>query len=215
MQRNLLRFPVAACLLLFAMRGMADANVIVNGSFEQPDISSGGTYETFTAGDTGILGWTVFGQSVDIVSGGSYGGAAAGSQMLDLDGTPGPGGVMQAFATNPGTEYAFSFAYRRSGRSATVSLLDSSGDLVTPISIAGSSDWVTFADTFIAREGTTILKFLSNTSSGNDGLYLDAVSVVATSAVVPEPGSLALLACGGLGIVGGWVRKRRSAVAAA
>ena len=41
---------------------------------------------------------------------------------------------------------------------------------------------------------------------------IDNVSIVAeTSTVVPEPGTLALMGMGGIGLVGGWYRKRRNA----
>ena len=91
--------------LLFAIGTFPAFADIVNGGFEDPNISSSGNYYLTVYSPNAdavcsqtpsvqiITGWTVTGCSVDIVRGPSW--AHSGSQGIDLAGTPGPGGVEQ------------------------------------------------------------------------------------------------------------------------
>src|SRR5262249_31338272 len=78
----------------------------VNGGFEEgPPV---GNYRAFAAGSTDIKGWVVTRASVDVV--GPYWPAAEGKRSIDLHGSPGLGGLSQAFATKPGRSYLVTFS---------------------------------------------------------------------------------------------------------
>jgi len=86
-------------------------NLIVNGSFESPTAQDG-SWVTISSGGSELLPWSIALSGVDVVSSGWYSALALeGSQVLDLDGTPGPGQITQSFATTPGVTYTLSFGY--------------------------------------------------------------------------------------------------------
>jgi choice-of-anchor C domain-containing protein len=89
------------------------ANLIVNGDFESPAVNNiAAGFDTYMSGQT-FPGWTVGGDSVDIVCDNSsswvWWKAASGHQSVDLNGN-GPGSVFQEVATIPGQAYQLSFA---------------------------------------------------------------------------------------------------------
>ena len=88
-------------------------NLLQNGSFELgPDP---GFYLPLNPGDTSINNWAVISSSVPGGGGGGidyYGTgwvSSDGSRSLDLNGTPGVGGIYQDFTTKPGLKYVVSF----------------------------------------------------------------------------------------------------------
>jgi choice-of-anchor C domain-containing protein len=176
----------------------ARANLIMNGSFELgiPEQNS------VPVGSTGITGWTVTRDQIDLV--GSYWSASDGVRSLDLNGTPGVGGIAQSFSTVPGHIYDVQFdqaanpslggristmAVTAAGQTANFSF-DDTGDTFTDMG------WVRRDWEFNAVDSSTTLEFYSlDTSNPNYGPALD--HVVVTDAV-PEPSSLALLGIGGI-----------------
>jgi hypothetical protein len=68
-------------------------NLITNGSFESPSIWQSNSVVEYDAGSTAMPGWTVGGNSVDLV-GESYWQAEDGDQSVDLSGSA-PGSVSQ------------------------------------------------------------------------------------------------------------------------
>ena len=112
------RFPRALTALLGAaliLAGTAPAaqaaQLVVNGNFESGP--NPGSFAILRGGDTTIPGWTVTGVSVDYI--GTYWRGADGGRSIDLDGTPGPGGIMQVIATRPGATYVLSFMLSANG----------------------------------------------------------------------------------------------------
>jgi choice-of-anchor C domain-containing protein len=99
--------------LIFQNPGGCGDGLLSNGSFESgPDP---GLFLPLNPGDTSINNWTVISSSVP---GGGGGGidylgtgwrSSHGSRSLDLNGTPGVGGVYQDFTTTPGLKYIVSF----------------------------------------------------------------------------------------------------------
>ncbi len=162
-------------------------NIITNGSFEQPVT---GWYLTMPSLD--LPGWTVTEVSVDVVSGNGYFGADAadGAQLLDLDGSPGPGQITQPFNTVPGALYQLSFAYannyvQQPSASALVRVFDATGDRLGPDTVIhatsahGSLDWRFYSKTFTAGKTITTLEFTSLSASNiYGGILLDAVAVI-------------------------------------
>ena len=196
-------FLVLAAVLATAIHS-TDAAIITNGSFETPDTA---TFIYITAGQNTISPWVVGLTGVDLAdvnNGFVVGPAFEGTQYIDLDGSPGPGQLTQAFATTPGLIYAVTFAYANNyfnqptGASATVRLFDGLGDRLNQsishtTSASGNLDWTVFNGQFTAVQSTTSIEFTSlSVGSSQGGILLDGVAVQ----IVPEPASAALLLLG-------------------
>jgi choice-of-anchor C domain-containing protein len=128
-----------------------------------------------------------------------------GLKGIDLDGTPGPGGIQQTFDTMIGTQYSvlFDLAGNPVG-GPTIKEVEVSAagvDAIYTFDVTGKSlaamGWVTKEFKFVATSTSTTLAFRSLTSSGNWGPALDNVRVSAVpTGVVPEPQTYAMMAAG-------------------
>jgi choice-of-anchor C domain-containing protein len=202
-----------AVTLIFGLLTNANANLIVNGSFEQG--TDPGVWAQLPNGSTDIVGWVVGPDAIDYK--GTYWVASDGGRSLDLDNSPGFGGIMQTFATTPGETYEVTFDFAGNPYP----------DLDPPIkymgvSAAGQSagfffdvtghdttnmGWETHTWQFTATGSSTTLAFYSLDSFGTEhsgifGPALDNVSVL----IIPEPATLSLLGLGSLVLL----RKRRA-----
>lgn len=99
---------LAAGLVSQAEDEKAAKNLIVNGGFEDgPEVpASPGFLPTDKDADT-IKGWKVTRGQIDLIDG--YWKAAEGKRSLDLNGSPGAGGVKQTIATEKGKKYKLTF----------------------------------------------------------------------------------------------------------
>ena len=198
--------------LLFAIGTVPAFADIVNGGFEDPNISltQSQFYLTVDSGQNTITGWSVTGTSVDIVN--TIGGSSwahSGSQAIDLAGTPGPGGVEQSISTTTGVYYDFSFwaSSNDSGGPFPKSLVVGWGDnSPIPVNTPGQGSWGFFSYTVKATGSSTTIS-LSTPISGDFGPLVDDVNV---QVHVPEPGSLWGLGAG-LVLFLGLVLRPRSA----
>ncbi len=203
-----------AVLILVFAASAARANDIVNGSFETPLAPVGG-FTNFLGGSTGITGWTVVGPEASIVSG-SYASlgftfpAEDGNQWLDLTGdlSNRVEGVMQTFATTPGTTYSVSYFVGNQvnpggpwGTTSTVNVLVDGALIQTATNTLGTGGttqvWEQFSTSFLATSSSTTLEFLnedplSDNSNGLDNVVVTPGAVVST----PEPPTLLLLVLG-------------------
>jgi choice-of-anchor C domain-containing protein len=85
-------------------------NLVVNGNFSRP-VQPKNSYETVYPSAQKIPGWTVGGDSVDLM-GSTYfklpSASSSGSQAVDLSGSA-PGSLTQTISTTPGTSYTLTW----------------------------------------------------------------------------------------------------------
>jgi Protein of unknown function (DUF642)/PEP-CTERM motif len=204
------------------------ANLIINGSFELPNVSGGGTIgpigSQLFAGSTELTGWSILTGSVDVVNSSGWA-PVDGNQSLGLPGfEPSAGEIAQSFSTTVGASYEVTFEYANhplstSGSSALVDVIDgNSASLLSQTlthygSTATDMNYTLFTGTFVADSTTSTLELgWQSLGVANDyyGFVVDAVSVVPMASAVPEPTSLWMMSVGviaTLGFVG--LRRRR------
>lgn len=214
-------FIAATAAFALLAGGAQAANLLTNGGFEQTGGAtlSGSYGYTYGPGFNPTLpGWSVTSGTVDVVLGSSlWGPAAEGALALDLNGYN-AGAISQTFATLAGQKYFVSYAYSRNPAGApdpATALLSvgSFSQLVTAASSGafGSAfnvQWQNGGFSFFATGPTSTLTVASQVPSAG-GVFFDNFSVQS----VPEPATWAMM-IGGLGLVGGALRRRRSLVAA-
>ena len=198
------RFQLFAAVCMLAASGFAYGNLIVNGGFESPDITSGWTYGTDPTG-----GWQ--GDNIEVWASGFLGvDSYEGNQHGELnahayDGTA--WSIYQSFDSVLAEVYDISFAYRARRSNSEVfrvTLQDSSGTILDQlVDDHVTGQWNYFADSFLGTGNEMTLTFTSVTPrAGTVGNFLDAVEVTN----VPEPSTLALF---GVGLAGLGYRSRR------
>lgn len=219
-----LRPLIAASLLAFPL--LAQANLIVNGSFEVPAVGSGTFGNVGVGGSIGVGAWTVVGApgAVALVSGaytesGVLFPAQDGAQWLDMTGsnTNAGTGVRQSIATMAGQSYALSFYIGNLttggglGTTSSIEVFAGGSSLGIFTHTGGSAtllDWKQFSTSFVATGASTVIDFFNRDGDNSNGLD-NVVIESAGTAVVPVPAALPLLATG-LGLLGFFARRRRA-----
>ncbi len=201
MLRPVIRAAVALSLATAALTAVAapmsasaaDANLIVNGSFEEPSVWQSSAVTEYAAGSTEMPGWTVGGNSVDLI-GETYWAAEDGDQSLDLSGSA-PGSVTQTVATTPGANYTLTWYMAGNtncgqaiktmdvswdGTQVDAPTFDDSGDSGT------SMGWVELQLNVTATSASSTVEFADATLDGSQcGSTLDNVSLVPASVAAP------------------------------
>lgn len=188
-------FSIALSFAVIEAKPAHASNLIQNGSFEigVPP----GVYLPLNVGSTAIQEWTVIRGGIDYYGTGWV--SADGSRSLDLNGTPGVGGVAQTFATTPGQKYKVDFALAGHPSGLLQTMRVSAADQFQDFSFQAGTDeknlgWKDTEWLFTANDKETTLKFYSlQTSYEYGGPALDNVRVSA----IPEHSSvISLLAFG-------------------
>jgi hypothetical protein len=165
-------------------RAQAPPNLVVNGSFEDPQLAPG-VFRVFAT----VPGWTQFSGFTGIemqhrVAGSPF----DGNQFVELDSFASTG-IMQEVPTEPGRSYNLRFAF--SPRPFTpeednILRVTWGGVPVTTVSANGinlaDTDWAVYTFTVEGGAGnTTALTFEDLGGSSSFGTYIDAISVAAPS----------------------------------
>ncbi len=179
-------------ILLAVIAAPLRADLIVNGSFETPNVPTG-QFLSYVAGSTSIPGWSVVGTDVviidNIVAVGVLFQAQDGQQMIDFTGVlPNSQntGVVQSVATTVGTDYLLSF-YVGSAMvpnfffPSTIDLSIDGGPRVSyhnPTAPNNMVDWLQFSVPFTAQNSVTTIAFLNGCELNNFECLLDNVVLV-------------------------------------
>lgn len=179
---------LAAAVLLGSAANAVAANLLVNGSFEQPGCNDSCILDT-PAKANFITGWTTFLSGAEYFNmpnsiGGST--AADGLVIVDLANYVygNGGGIQQNFATTVGAKYRLTFS---AGNSRFASR---SGDGVVQVKVAGQTvsfntptakgvavEWSTITYDFTATTAQTTLAFFNEQNPYANYAFIDNVSV--------------------------------------
>jgi hypothetical protein len=191
---NRVRTGLLAVMLLLAGSGQVKAELVTNGGFET------GNFNGWTqSGNTSFTFVTTFN-----VHSGNY--AAA------LGPVASPGYLRQILNTTPGTSYTISFALNSDGLTPNFfSAAFGSQTLLTQNDIPATNGYHIYTFNATATSALTTLAFGFRNDPGY--LRLDDVHVNPRAPVnqTPEPGSLALLGMGAIGLAGYGYRRRKGA----
>jgi hypothetical protein len=186
---------------------LINPNLIINGSFETPDVSPGinsgpvGGWDVFYAP---ILGWTpatANGLEIQdhvIGSNGEAWLAYDGDQFAEPDAYANSG-FFQTVDTIPGQEYNLSFAYSaRPGVGTNSNIVDFklNGTLIGPITGNGvgvwNTSWSLHRYIFTATGPSSTIMFMAAGISDGLGGFIDDVQLSSAPNLVPEPSSMLL-----------------------
>lgn len=186
----------------------AQADLIVNGSFEESNLNPGSAWIPMGGGDTAITGWTTIGAGIDYM--GTILAASDGSRSIDLNNVSSGGGIAQTFSTISGWLYTVEFdlsANMYGGPTPKVMQVSAAGqsaefefDYVAAGSTAQNPAWERITWTFVGNGSSATLAF-EGISTGVYGADIDNVVV---TGVAPTPGTLA-----GFGALGLLAARRR------
>ncbi|RKZ83129.1 MAG: hypothetical protein DRQ39_09890 [Gammaproteobacteria bacterium] len=202
-----MKYKLFLATALFALSTQVNAaNLVLNGSFEEPVVTTQKGWDVYTTGEPN-LGWSTIGAGVEIRRNNVVGSAYLGDQFAELDshgGTDTNSSIEQALATVMDQSYLLSFAYSprinqpESTNGISVFWNGVEIDSVTNSGIGNSDhDWTVF-EYIVTGIGNDILKFTAIGTDDSLGGSLDAVSVSA----VPLPAAAFLFAPALLGFMG-------------
>jgi len=172
-------------------------NLVSNGGFEEPEVTDGAKWETFSSGIDWMVGWldplVVATPSLELHGGVNGWLPSEGTQYAELDSdTEGPSGstngesastmISQDIPTIPGKNYKLTFDFSpRPNKGDTENVLGISwgGVNESPISAVGGAqtNWTPYTFNFTATTSLTTLMFKDLGISNSEGTFLDNVSL--------------------------------------
>lgn len=196
-----------AALVALGTGGAATAATVVNGSFENVELTNGGNWQVFNS----IDGWsTVSGSGIEIQTGPTLGyiDAQDGDKYVELD-SHDNSAMKQAIYFEVGLyELSFWFSPRKKGSDAAAALsnvIDYSigtllnGTVTGPTAETPYDIWTNIKKTFTVKTaGSYDLVFAADGTENTYGGLIDNVSISAIP--LPAGGMLLLTALGGLGL---------------
>jgi hypothetical protein len=183
-----------ALFTLVLMSGFANANLIVNGGFENNAVNDG-KWKWYASSN--VDGWE--GDNIEIWDSLNGVHAYEGENHAELNAHPGTGHaftIFQTFATVANESYNLSFAYRARSNNDEAFLVEvMAGTAIVFTELVDdhiTSGWKVFNAMFTATDTTAKLSFTSvSPSTATVGNFIDDVSVVSA------PGALILFLLGG------------------
>ncbi|MBU1449527.1 MAG: DUF642 domain-containing protein [Proteobacteria bacterium] len=219
--RKIFLAGAVAFLLCLSYTGLANADLMQAGGFENPSLS--GSWGLFNS--SSVTGWDSP-NLLEFQKSTLYGPAAEGSQYMELDSNRGDGNqfVTQTFSTSIGARYTLRFAFSpRPGHGENILEVGIGGlgdfSLLQGIMAQGSgvglrqTAWTYYTLDFVATGSQTRIGFRDAGRDDSLGTLLDDVSVSGGAASAPEPATL-LLVAGPLAGLAAWRRRRQKAARA-
>ncbi len=190
-----MKFQVKTALLILTFLLLAPAAMaqLVNGSFEDPQMT--GPYYLLPGNSTDIPGWTTTDSGVEWFQTVAYGlgGAPDGVFVVDLANyTYSAGGIMQTFATDPGTQYHINFflgTSESSGRDGTCEIVveaDGQSETFAMVNHTPALVWEDKTFVFTADDTSTELSFRCLQDAGYHFAFIDAVGTAGTVATTDK-----------------------------
>jgi hypothetical protein len=178
-------------------------NLLVNGSFEEPDLTRSGQ-SSRPVDAAGLPGWRLYRGTAVVVHRRSWQPAPGqGEQSLHMLGEPGSSGILeQSVVTEPGRMYVLTgwMAHHPNVSEGRVNLY-ANGDLLTQLLHSSAHfgtpspadmRWQPFRVSFRATGETTTLQFVDGTGiSETEGAVLDGLTLAPAGEPPPGPGPVA------------------------
>ena len=204
----------AVALALGAGPATATPVVVFQDDFNAETGSGQGASGQSKTNYTAFAQWTVSNGSVDLIANGDFGVDCIGGagKCVDLDGATSDAGVLTSVVLNLAAG-SYDFSFQLSGTDSgftqtaagTPNVVDVSigGLFVTSITVNRGDPFATYGGSFNVLAPASVSIVFANQGGDNFGAMLDAVKLE----MVPEPGTVALLALGIGGL--GAIRRRR------